>query len=95
MSYAREDALHRQILNKERALKKVQAENKYLKIIIKDLKAKLRDLKKVDKRYNTLFMTYIKVCERNVDYEDLVTDLYNEILTLRQTVDKNKKNTRK
>jgi hypothetical protein len=82
MSYAREDALHRQILNKEKTIKKQEITIKFLQKRIQEL------LDKRDERYNTLFMTYIKVCERNVDMQDIVTDLYNVNLTLKQLVEK-------
>ncbi len=77
MSYAREDKLHKQIFNKEKKIIKLESKIRFLESRIKEL------LTQEDKRYETLFLTYIKVCERGVDYEDIITDLYNEILTLK------------
>ena len=73
MSLHREDELNRQILNKQRKITGLERKVKSLKA------ANKKTAESENKRYEALFVTYIKVCERNVDMEEKINDLYNEL----------------
>jgi len=80
MSLHREDELNRQILNKQRKITGLERKVVELERKVKSLKAaNKKTAESENKRYEALFVTYIKVCERNVDMEEKINDLYNEL----------------